>query len=65
LKGIRHLGAVIKPTGSLFLDLYVDADYAGLHHRGPDELPTSVRPRTGFIILLSGCPLVWKSQLPT
>jgi hypothetical protein len=65
LKGTRHLGTVIKPTGSLSLDLFVDADFAGLHRREPDELPTSVRSRTGFIILLSGCPLVWKSQLQT
>jgi hypothetical protein len=65
LKNTRHLGTVIQPTGTLSLDLYVDADFAGLHRREPDEEPTSVRSRTGFIILLSGCPLVWKSQLQT
>jgi hypothetical protein len=55
----------MKPTGTFSLDLYVDADFAGLHRREPDEESNAVRSRTGFIILLSGCPLVWKSQLQT
>jgi hypothetical protein len=65
LRNTRHLGTVMKPTGTFSLDLYVDADFAGLHRREPDEESNAVRSRTGFIILLSGCPLVWKSQLQT
>ena len=65
LKGTRTLGTIIKPIGALVLDLFVDADFAGLHRREPDEVPDSVRSRTGYIILLSGCPLLWKSKLQT
>jgi hypothetical protein len=31
----------------------------------PDKSIDSARSRTGFIIKLSNCPLVWKSQLQT
>jgi hypothetical protein len=27
--------------------------------------PTSVKSRTGYIIKLGGCPLIWKSMLQT
>ena len=63
LKRTRDQGMILRPTGRLELDLYVDADFAGLHHREPDHLPDSVRSRTGYIIFLSDCPLVWKSSL--
>lgn len=65
LKGTRDQGTVIRPTGRLTLDLFVDADFCGLHKREPDHLPDSVRSRTGYVILLAGCPLIWKSQLQT
>ena len=65
LKGSRDIGTVMKPNGSLNLVLYTDADYAGLYKQEPDHLPTAVRSRTGYIIFLGSCPLVWKSQLQT
>jgi hypothetical protein len=58
-------GMIIKPRGDLKLELYVDADFAGLYKREPDSESDSARSRTGYIILLGGCPLVWKSQLQT
>ncbi|KAI2494285.1 hypothetical protein MHU86_20262 [Fragilaria crotonensis] len=30
-------GMIVKPTGDLTLDCYVDADFAGLHRRDPDS----------------------------
>jgi hypothetical protein len=65
LSATKQFGMIIKPTKELTLDLYVDADFAGLHRREPDHIPDSVRSRSGYIILLAGCPLVWKSQLQT
>jgi hypothetical protein len=56
---------IIKPTSELTLVLYVDADFAGLHRREPDHLPDAVRSRSGYILMLAGCPVVWKSQLQT
>jgi hypothetical protein len=58
-------GTIIRPTGTLALDCYVDADFAGLYGREPPSDPTSVRSRTGYIITLGGCPLIWRSQLQT
>jgi Reverse transcriptase (RNA-dependent DNA polymerase) len=58
-------GTIVRPTGDLTIDCYVDADFAGLHGRDPDYSPTSAKSRTGYIITLGGCPILWKSQLQT
>ena len=58
-------GMTLHPTGKLNLDCYVDADFAGLHRSEPDESPNSVRSRTGYLVKLGNCPLIWKSQLQT
>ncbi len=58
-------GTIVTPTGDLSLDCYVDADFAGLHGRDPDHSNTSAKSRTGYIITLGGCPILWKSQLQT
>lgn len=65
LQRTHDKGTVVKPTGDLTLDCYVDADFAGLHGRDPDHLPSSAKSRTGYIITLGGCPILWKSQLQT
>ena len=61
----NDLGTCILPTTDLCLDCFVDADFAGLYRRDPDEDRTSAVSRTGYIIKLSNMPLVWKSQLQT
>ena len=48
---------------NITLDCYVDADFAGLYIREPDEDPVSVKSRTGYILSIGGCFLVCKSQL--
>jgi hypothetical protein len=63
LAGTVHQGMILKPRGDLKLELFVDADFAGLYMRDPNSSPDSARSRTGYIIKLSNCPLVWKSQL--
>ena len=45
--------------------MFVDADYAGLYGQVDDCNPDSVKSRTGYLILLNGCPVVWKSVLQT
>ncbi|KAI2509810.1 hypothetical protein MHU86_4663 [Fragilaria crotonensis] len=60
-----HLQNYCDSTGDLSLDCYVDADFAGLHGRDPDHSDTSAKSRTGYIITLGGCPILWKSQLQT
>jgi hypothetical protein len=56
-------GMTFNPTGCLDIECFVDADFAGLYRSEPDASPNSVRSRTGYIIKLGNCPLLWKSQL--
>jgi hypothetical protein len=65
LKGSADKGLIVTPNDNLDLDCYVDADFAGLFRRERDDNPTAVKSRTGFVITLGGCPLIWKSQLQT
>jgi hypothetical protein len=57
------MGTIVRPTNTLALDCYVDADFAGLYRRDPDDSSSAAKSRTGFIIFLGNAPLVWKSQL--
>lgn len=63
LKGTCDKGMIMKPTGALALDDWADADFCGLFCSDPNSSPTSVKSHTGYIITLSGVPLVWHSQL--
>jgi hypothetical protein len=58
-------GLIIKPNADLHLELFADADFAGLWgHEDPTD-PVSVRSRTGSVITLGGAPILWKSKLQT
>ena len=63
LKCIINKGTIIRPTGTLQLDCWVDATFRNLYHVDPDHEPSTAKSCTGYIITLGGCPLVWKSQL--
>jgi hypothetical protein len=63
LAGTADKGMILHPRGDLKLELFCDADFAGLYKRDPDRSVDSARSRTGYIVKLSGCPLVWKSFL--
>ena len=65
LKRTSDKGTIIKFTGKLDLVCYVDADHAGLFGREDPRNPDSARSRSGYIIMLGGVPLTWKSQLMT
>ena len=45
------------------IEVYVDADFAGLWMHETALDPNSVLSRTGYVILLFGCPLFWHSKL--
>ena len=58
-------GLILDPSDDLTLDCYPDADFAGLWgHEHPQD-PHCARSRTGFVILLAGCPVLWSSKLQT
>ena len=65
LKGTMDKGLILDPSDDLSLDCYPDADFAGLWgHEHPQD-PHCARSRTGFVITLAGCPVVWSSKLQT
>jgi hypothetical protein len=63
LKGTRLMGTIMRPQNNLNVEMYVDADFGGLYGCEDDRNPTSAKSRTGYVILLAGCPLVWRSQI--
>jgi hypothetical protein len=63
--GTKDKGLIMKPRGDWKLEMFCDADFAGLYKREPDRSLDSARSRTGYIIKLSGCPLLWKSFVQT
>ena len=63
LKGTSSQGTIVKQSSQLSLHCYADADFAGLFKVDPPESFTSAKSRTGYLIKVSGCPLIWKSQL--
>jgi hypothetical protein len=65
LKGTMNKGLVLKPTNDLSIDCFVDADFAGLWPHEDKNDPTCVKSRTGFVICLSNCPVIWSSKLQT
>ncbi|NCF91157.1 MAG: hypothetical protein GWQ05_09390, partial [Verrucomicrobiaceae bacterium] len=63
LLGTRDKGLVLSPTPELNIDAYPDADFAGLYGYEDSSDPVCVRSRTGFVICVANCPVLWKSQL--
>lgn len=64
LKGTRTKGITFKPSGGMFnVNAFPDADFAGLYgHEHPAD-PACVKSRTGFVITIANCPIMWKSSL--
>jgi hypothetical protein len=56
---------IICPSPDLTLDLFVDADFAGLWNAEKPDDPTAVKSRTGYIITIGGTPVIWSSKLQT
>ena len=65
LQKTKTKGLQFQPEGDLKLDCYVDADFAGLYGHEDSQDPTSVKSRTGYVLIFGGCPLLWCSKLQT
>ena len=63
LKRTADKGMIVRFTIKLELVTYVDADHAGIFGREDPRNPDSARSRSGYIIILSGLPVYWKSSL--
>jgi hypothetical protein len=65
LKGTRTRGLVLNADDGLDIELFVNANFAGMHgYKDPDD-PTSTRSRTGYVICIAKCPVLWFSKLQT
>ena len=65
LKGTADKGLILRPSDDMGIECYPDADFAGLwSHENPHD-PHCARSRTGFVIRLAQCPVVWSSKLQT
>jgi len=63
LKGTKDRGMIMKPDPELAMDMFADADFAGLFTKEEAHDPSSVRSRAGWIVTLGGVPVTWKSKL--
>jgi hypothetical protein len=59
----KDKGIIMSPRRDFRLDMYVDADFAGLWHRDHAELCDCALSRTGYIITYCDCPIHWASKL--
>ena len=65
LMATRERGLILKPmpTDHFEMDVYVDADFMGLYGKELRSDPANVKSRTGYVICINGCPIVWSSKL--
>ena len=66
LKGTASKGLILNPSpdkGTFPVDVYVDSDFASGWGTELGTNPESVKPRTGYVIELMGCPVIWCSKL--
>lgn len=65
LKGTADMGMVMKPftTDGIQVDAYVDSDFMGLYGKEDRSDPMCAKSRSGFVILVNGCPIIWSSKL--
>ena len=65
LRGTATEGLTMTPNSSLGLDCFVDADFAGLWGSDDPQDPITAKSRTGYVLCLSQCPILWISKLQT
>jgi hypothetical protein len=66
LQATSTKGIILHPTlQHRNLDCFVDADFAGLWTEDSSSDLTSVKSRTGYVILFANCPVLWVSKLQT
>lgn len=61
----KDKGLILTPAKNLNINAYPDADFAGLYGYEDSLDPVCVRSRTGFIITVANCPVLWQSKLQT
>jgi hypothetical protein len=62
-KGTLSRGMIIKPDGDMKLDMFVDADFAGMFNPDDSDDHTSVKSITVWVLTLGGVPITWSSKI--
>ena len=65
LRGTLEKGIQFDVGNDLTLNCYADADFAGLWGVEDSEDSICVKSRTGYLITIGNCPLLWVSKLQT
>jgi hypothetical protein len=65
LIGTQGKGMIIKPTSTIGINAYPDADFAGLYGYEDNNDPVCVCSCTGYVITVASCPIFWSSKLQT
>ena len=65
LQATKNKGLIFNIKTKMKLDMYVDADFAGLYDVEDHDDPICVKSRTGYVLILGGCPISWASKLQT
>ena len=66
LKGTRNQGLILDPNATESLTVWADADFSGNWIRKTAEVdPSTAKSRSGYLIMLASCPVVWSSKLQT
>jgi hypothetical protein len=56
-------GIILNPKHDKSFEVYADADFAGNWNRPTAHKdPSTVKSRSGYVILLAGCPIIWSSN---
>ena len=56
-------GMIVKPEKEMRLDLYADADFAGLFSVEDKDDAISVKSRTGWVTMFGKVPVTWLSKM--
>ena len=56
---------IIEPTEKLMMDMYADADFAGLWNGEDTNDSICTKSRSGILLTIGNVPLLWKSKLQT
>ena len=65
LQGVKTNRLTLQPNTSLELGLCINADFSGLWNYEDNHDPVCVKYRTGYILTLVLCPIIWSSKLQT
>jgi hypothetical protein len=63
LLATKDKGLILHPTKIFKLDMFMDADFAGVCHQEHSEMRDCALSRTGYIFTYCGCPIHWASKL--